>query len=89
MKKMVDIVFYASKYLRDIGGYLEKSYYVGHGCDSIFLDLNEYAIPDDIKDISKPIVGFHGVFNFHTDESLLHDIVKTFPSISFKVFSVV
>ena len=83
IKRIVDIVFYSSKYLHSIGGYLGKSFYVGHGCDSIFLDLTKYQIPYDIKHIPKPIVGFHGILNFHTDESLLHNIAKTFPSISF------
>ncbi len=83
LKKTVDLIFYASKFLFEKGGYANKSHYIGHGFDPIFLNYNHYTIPEDMRIIPKPIIGFHGIFSFHSDEQLLEFLIKEHPDISF------
>jgi len=83
MKQMVDLIFYASKLLHDVEEMAEKSHYIGHGVDPIFLASDTAKVPDDIADIPKPIVGFHGVLEFHIDAALLKYLFIKHPKISF------
>lgn len=83
LERNVNYIFYASNYLYKNAKYSSKSYYVGHGFDPIFLKCGEYAIPKDLATIPKPIIGFHGIFNFHTDEKLLEYLFENHPNISF------
>ncbi len=83
LKKRVNLIFYASKFLFEKTDFITKSHYIGHGFDPVFLKCDEYILPDDIKKIPKPIVGFHGIFNFHSDEELLDFLLMKHPNISF------
>lgn len=83
LKKTVDLIFYASLFLFNHGGYATKSYYIGHGFDPIFLNCDNYPISEDIKIIPKPIVGFHGILDFNLDEKLLEFLIKKHSKISF------
>lgn len=83
IKSIVDIIFYASRYLYNTGGYRDKSFYIGHGFDPIFLNHDKFPLPEDMRSIPKPIVGFHGILNFHTNVRLLEMVVKKNSSISF------
>jgi glycosyltransferase involved in cell wall biosynthesis len=50
---------YLADYCRQ---YNPNSYYVGQGCDlSLFSSADGFTIPDDIKPIKRPIIGYVGV----------------------------
>ncbi|EHQ25710.1 glycosyltransferase [Mucilaginibacter paludis] len=57
-----DLCMANSTYLADYcSHYNPKSYYVGQGCDlSLFNNVDGFAIPDDIKLIRNPIIGYVG-----------------------------
>lgn len=62
-----------------------NSYYVGQGCDLSMFDPNEdYNIPDDIKNIKRPIIGYIGtIFSSRLDVDLLTKISEKKPEWSF------
>jgi glycosyltransferase involved in cell wall biosynthesis len=57
-----DLCLANSTYLADVcRQYNPKSYYVGQGCDlSLFNSTDGFAIPDDIRMIKNPIIGYVG-----------------------------
>ncbi|WP_236059762.1 glycosyltransferase [Chitinophaga rhizophila] len=62
-----DIAVANSNYLTDIlKKYNPNSYYVGQGCDLSLFDITkQYDIPDDMKSIKGPVVGYVGALNSH------------------------
>lgn len=58
-----DVCVANSTYLADLcRRFNPHSYYVGQGCEvDIFLNADQYPIPEDINAIPKPIVGYIGV----------------------------
>ena len=61
--------------------YNEHSYYVGQGCDeSIFEEPLPKEVPEDVKNISKPIIGYVGtLYTLRLDIDLLVYIARTKP----------
>lgn len=71
-----------STYLADYcAQYNPKSYYVGQGCDlSLFDNSNGIAIPNDIKPINRPIIGYVGALqSLRLDIELLEYVAKQKP----------
>jgi glycosyltransferase involved in cell wall biosynthesis len=62
--------------------YNQKSFMIGQGCDiSLFQDNDTMKIPDDIKHISKPIIGYMGYLSGgRLDINLIEFIAKTRPN---------
>lgn len=78
--KKADIVVANSTYLSKLASeFNPKSYYVGQGCDvSAFNPEKVKEIPDDIKGISKPIVGYIGaLLTVRLDIDIIIHIAKT------------
>jgi glycosyltransferase involved in cell wall biosynthesis len=77
-----DLCVANSTYLADYcQQYNPKSYYVGQGCDlSLFDNSNGFAIPDDIKLINRPVIGYVGALqSLRLDIELLGYIAKQRP----------
>jgi len=80
-----DLVAANSIYLAEYAKqYNKNSYYIGQGCDiSLFDASKKYETPDDIKDISHPIVGYVGaIFSLRIDEKVIQLIAKALPQYS-------
>lgn len=76
-----DVCVANSTYLADYcKNYNEKSFYVGQGCElEIFTDF-EGTVPEDIKNISKPLIGYVGALqSLRLDIALLIDIAAKKP----------
>jgi len=77
-----DLVVANSTYLADYGRKFNKnSFYVGQGCDtSLFDNKLIKEIPDDFKDIKKPIIGYIGVlYTLRLDIDVLVYLAKNSP----------
>jgi len=71
-----------STYLADYcQQYNPKSYYVGQGCDlSLFDNSNGIAMPEDIKPINRPVIGYVGALqSLRLDIELLAYVAKQRP----------
>jgi len=80
--KKADIVVANSTYLAKLSSqYNPKSFYVGQGCDvSAFKSENVTKIPEDIKDIKKPIIGYIGaLLTVRLDINIIIYIAKEKP----------
>lgn len=81
-----DLVVANSIYLAEsMLPYNEKSYDVGQGLDLRKYDAEKlYDIPDDILNISRPIVGYVGwITSRRLDEDLIYSVAESCPDISF------
>jgi glycosyltransferase involved in cell wall biosynthesis len=60
----------------------DKSYYIGQGCDlRLFVKDKIQTVPDDIKHISKPIIGYVGVLDAERlDETIIKIIAEADPN---------
>ncbi len=77
-----DLIVTNSPYYTNYGKkYNKNSYYVGQGCDeSIFTEPFPENVPIDIKNTSKPIIGYVGtLYKLRLDIELLAYIAKTKP----------
>ena len=77
-----DLVVANSTYLADYGRKFNKnSFYVGQGCDtSLFDNKLIKEIPEDFKDIKKPIIGYIGVlYTLRLDIDVLVYLAKNSP----------
>ena len=75
-----DLIVANSTYLAKLASkFNKKSYYVGQGCDvSAFNPEKVQSIPDDIKDIKGPIVGYIGaLLTVRLDIQIIIHIAKT------------
>ncbi len=82
LMKKVDLIVANSTYLADIGKrYNPHSYYVGQGCDvSLFDKKFIKSVPEDIKAIKKPVIGYVGVlYTLRLDIEVLLYIAKNRP----------
>ncbi|OCX51583.1 glycosyl transferase family 1 [Mucilaginibacter sp. PPCGB 2223] len=71
-----------STYLADYcAQYNPKSYYVGQGCDlSLFDNSNGFDIPEDIKPIKRPVIGYVGALqSLRLDIELLEYVARQRP----------
>jgi glycosyltransferase involved in cell wall biosynthesis len=78
----VDLVVANSTYLAELASrFNPRSYYVGQGCDvSLFDKKLIKALPDDMKEINKPIIGYIGVlYTLRLDIEVLVHIAKSRP----------
>lgn len=62
LMKKSSLVVANSQHLTNIAKkYNSHSYYIGQGCDlSMFDPIRDYALPDDLKHIKRPIIGYIG-----------------------------
>ncbi len=68
---------YLADYCRQ---YNQKSYYVGQGCDLEIFSKDSYAVPGDIKPITKPVIGYVGALqSLRLDIHLLYCIATEKP----------
>ncbi len=77
-----DVVVANSTYLADLARkFNPRSYYVGQGCDvSLFDKKLIKSIPEDIKNIKKPLIGYIGVlYTLRLDIDVLVHIAKSLP----------
>lgn len=77
-----DVVCANSTYLTDLAKeHNPNSFYVGQGCDVSAFDISKISsIPDDIKNITSPIVGYIGaLFSLRLDIELLEMIATERP----------
>ncbi len=77
-----DLCVANSPYLSDYcAKYNPNSFYVGQGCDlTLFKSVDGFAIPDDIKPINRPIIGYVGVLqSIRLDMVLLKYIAEKQP----------
>lgn len=80
-----DLVVTNSIYLADYARqYNRNSYYIGQGCDLSLFDVSKpYEVPEDIKNIPHPIVGYVGaIFSLRIDEKIIQTIAKSLPQFS-------
>jgi glycosyltransferase involved in cell wall biosynthesis len=72
---------YLADYLRE---YNPNSFYIGQGCDiSKFEADREYALPEDLRGIARPIVGYIGALSsLRIDESVIQTIARERPQMS-------
>ncbi len=81
-----DIVVANSAHLADmVRMYNPKAYDVGQGLDLSDYDPDKnYTIPEDIKNIPAPVVGYAGwITSLRLDADLLYDVAAAMPEISF------
>ncbi|HEV2353474.1 MAG TPA: glycosyltransferase [Puia sp.] len=77
-----DLAVANSKYLAD---YLRRhnpnSYYIGQGCDIALFDAaGNYPMPDDLRSIEHPIIGYIGAVNsLRLDEKVFREIASARP----------
>jgi len=86
LKKEADITLFVSQKLFDEEkGLCKTPFYLDHGVDySLFASVNQAHIPDAIRDIPKPIVGFFGTLDSHTvDIELCASVADLLPNSSF------
>ena len=85
--KKADLVFATSQGLKDnCQKYRNDVYLFPYGVNlSLFKSFQEsgYVIPQDLKSIPGPIVGFVGTIKKHMDFELIKHIVKDNPNVSF------
>lgn len=76
-----DLCLANSEYLRDYcKQYNNNSFYVGQGCDFSLFKQEGLPIPDDIKEIPKPIIGYVGaLLTSRLDLPLLESIAQQCP----------
>ena len=76
-----DVAIANSLYLsEELKKYNDKSFDVGQGCDLDMFANIDIAVPDDIKDIKGPIIGYTGaLFSLRLDINLLIFIAKSKP----------
>lgn len=81
-----DMVLANSAYLADmVRPYNPKAFDIGQGLDlSDYNADNEYTVPNDIKEIPKPIVGYAGwITSLRLDADLLYNVATELPHLSF------
>lgn len=84
--KKSDIVFSNSEYLRKYSQkYNENSYFVGQGCELELIDNTDISIiPNDLKDISYPIIGYIGALtSLRLDLALIFSLATTMSQCNF------
>jgi len=82
LMEKVDLVVANSTYLAELAGrFNPHSYYVGQGCDvSLFDKKLITSIPEDLKHIKTPIIGYIGVlYTLRLDIEVLVHIAKSRP----------
>jgi len=80
-----DLVAANSVYLAEYAKQHNKnSYYIGQGCDiSLFDASKQHELPEDLKNIPHPIVGYVGaIFSLRIDEKVIQLIAKSLPDYS-------
>lgn len=83
--KKADVVVANSTYLADEAlKYNKNSFYVGQGCDVSLFDTDLVtAVPKDIQDIKKPVVGYIGaLLSLRLDIKVLEFIAESCPELS-------
>ena len=79
ISKRADFVVANSSYLASYGSkFNAKSFDIGQGCDFTYFNPSiSYEIPDDLKNLSGPIVGYVGALvSFRLDIKLLEKLVS-------------
>ena len=69
-----DLVLTNSEYLREYAEkYNDNSYFIGQGCDFSMYSNEKYVVPEDLKHIKKPVVGYTGAI---LADRLDYDLIK-------------
>lgn len=79
LMKKSDLVLTNSLYYQDLAkNYNHHSYYIGQGCDfSLFKEEDEFPVPEDIKKIPRPLIGYVGaVSSLRLDPGLIGYLAK-------------
>lgn len=82
LMKQADVVVANSTYLANYARkYNRHSYFIGQGCDlSAFSPEAGYAIPDDIKPLRRPIIGYAGaLLEFRLDIATIRHLAVSRP----------
>lgn len=77
-----DIAVANSMYLTEyLSKYNKSSYYIGQGCNlELFNNDKKHPIPDDLKDIEHPVVGYVGaIVSIRIDEEIIKEIAQKRP----------
>ena len=79
-----DVVFVVSQeLLRRAKQYNPNSYFLASGAPmELFRDLDKMAVPEDLRDIPRPIIGYVGTIGERLDVPLLLKISEHFPGVS-------
>lgn len=87
LKDKSDYLFYTAKTLENYieDKYKEKSFYVPNGVDFQHFNLNGKNIPEDIKNIPKPIAIYIGAIEEWFGIDFLYDTAKKCSNISFVI----
>jgi teichuronic acid biosynthesis glycosyltransferase TuaH len=78
-----DIAMANSLYLRDyLRKYNPNSYYIGQGCDISLFDADKkYLVPEDLKKLGRPVIGFVGSINtIRINAAVIRIIARDRPS---------
>lgn len=84
--KKSDLVVTNSVYLKKYAlKYNPNSFYVGQGCEiDLFEPSQRHNLPDELKDIKKPIIGYIGMLaSLRLDIELIYTIAQHLPDLSF------
>jgi len=79
LMKRMDVIIANSSYLMKYAGKSNpQSYFVGQGCDLRIFSGDGYALPADMKDIPRPIIGYTGaILTTRLDIGLIRTIAHT------------
>jgi teichuronic acid biosynthesis glycosyltransferase TuaH len=79
--KKADLVVANSTYLADYAKKNNpKSFYIGQGCDFLPFLTTNVSIPDDLKDITNPVIGYTGyVSAWRIDVEIIRYIAENCP----------
>jgi glycosyltransferase involved in cell wall biosynthesis len=87
MKTAADLTVFVNKKLFDSESVqCKKAIYIDHGVDFVFFSSAEDKkdIPEEMRDIKRPIIGFFGGIDDHTfDIGLIEKVVNLLPEMSF------
>lgn len=84
--KKSDLIFTNSVYLKNYAlKYNSNSFYVGQGCEiDLFAPSKKHNLPDDLKDIKKPIIGYIGMLaSLRLDIELIYKVAQYLPDFNF------
>lgn len=79
-----DLIFTVSERLKDLFRNNQNVFWLPNGVNASHFANQKYT-PTDIKDISKPIIGYTGIVESRFDNDLLEYLAKANPSMSFVI----
>lgn len=84
MRTNADIIFTNSLSLKTfLSKERDNTFFVSNGIDKEFFSLDFLPLPDDLKKIKKPVVGYAGKIQERLDVDLVNFLTKSLPDVSF------